>query len=123
MSYQLALPPDLQYIHDVFHISILKTYHPDNRHVLDYEPIEVELELTYAEQLVEIVDSKVQELRNKTVKFVKVIWRNHLIEEATWEPEEEMRKNYPLLFSKSADSENGIQVGENVTPVKNMYEI
>ena len=39
VSYQLALPPDLQHIHDVFHIPLLKAYKSDTRHVLDYEPI------------------------------------------------------------------------------------
>lgn len=54
VSYQLALPPDLQYIHDVFHISVLKSYHPDNRHILNYEPIELESDLTYEEQPIQI---------------------------------------------------------------------
>ena len=29
VSYQLALPPDLQHIHDVFHISLSKAYQSD----------------------------------------------------------------------------------------------
>ena len=108
VSYQLALPPDLQYIHDVFHISVLKMYKPDNRHVLAYEPINVEPDLTYEEQPIKIIDHKIKELRNKSVKMVKVVWKNHLIEEATWEPEFEMRKNYPSLFPESVDSGDGI---------------
>ena len=46
----------------------------------------------------EIVDSKYQELRNKKVKLVKVIWRNQAVEEATWELEEMMKEKYPELF-------------------------
>ncbi|XP_074342453.1 uncharacterized protein LOC141680016 [Apium graveolens] len=99
VSYQLALPPDLQNIHDMFHITFLKAYHPDNRHVLAYEPIEVQSDLTYEEQLVRIVDGKVQRLRNKEISLVKVIWRNQSIEEITWGSEEDMRKNFPSLFS------------------------
>ncbi|XP_074324086.1 uncharacterized protein LOC141661004 [Apium graveolens] len=106
VSYQLALPPDLQDIHDVFHISVLKVYHPDNRHVLAYEPIEVQSDLTYEEQHVRIADRKVQKLRNKEISLVKVIWRNHSIEEATWESEKDMRKYYPSLFSVCADFED-----------------
>ena len=108
VSYQLALPPDLQHIHDVFHVSLLKVYKTDNRHVLNYEPVNIQPDLTYEEQPIEIVDSKIQELRNKRVKLVKVIWRNQAVEEATWELEEEMRKNYPELFSTNRDSEDGI---------------
>ena len=26
-------------------------------------------------------------MRNKVIPLVKVLWRNHLVEEATWEPE------------------------------------
>ena len=98
VAYQLALPPDLQYIHDVFHISVLRPYQFDRKHVIDYDPIEIRPDLTYEEQPVEIVDRKVQELRKKKIDLVKVIWRNHKVEEATWELEEEMRKKYPYLF-------------------------
>ena len=98
VSYQLALPPDLQHIHDVFHISLLKAYKSDDRHVLNYEPVNLQSDLTYEEKPVEIVDSKYQELRNKKVKLVKVIWRNQAVEEATWELEEAMKEKYPELF-------------------------
>jgi len=37
-------------------------------------------------------------LRSKIISLVKVLWRNQHIEEATWELEEEMRKDYPRLF-------------------------
>ena len=32
------------------------------------------------------------------IPMVKVFSRNHNVEKATWELEEEMRKNYPNLF-------------------------
>ena len=99
VSYQLALPPDLQHIHDVFHVSLLKAYKTDSRHILNYEPINVQPDLTYEERPVRIVDTKLQELRSKEVKLVKVIWKNRNVEEATWELEDEMRKNHPSLFN------------------------
>ena len=34
----------------------------------------------------------------QTIPLVKVLWRNHLVEEATWEREDQMRSQYPLLF-------------------------
>lgn len=108
VSYKLALPPNLQHIHDVFHISVLKEYHSANKHVLDYEPIEVRSNLTYEEQPVEIVDRKVQALRNKEIPLVKVIWRKHAIEKATWELESEMLRKYPSLFNIECDSGDGI---------------
>lgn len=44
------------------------------------------------------MDMKEQVLRNKVIPSVKIIWRNHNVEEAMWELEEKMRKNYPQFF-------------------------
>jgi len=54
--------------------------------------------MTYIEQPVEILDRRDQILRTKTIPLVKVLWRNQLVEEATWEREAEMREKYPHLF-------------------------
>ena len=54
--------------------------------------------LTYEEEPVEILAREVKELRNKKIPLVKVLWRNHKTEEATWESEETMRQQYPQLF-------------------------
>ena len=34
MAYQLALPPELAKLHDVFHVSMLRKYHSDESHIL-----------------------------------------------------------------------------------------
>lgn len=47
---------------------------------------------------VQILDKKDKALRNKVIPLVKVLWRNHKVEEATWEREDEMRVKYPHLF-------------------------
>ena len=47
---------------------------------------------------IKIVDFKVKQLRNREIPMVKVVWRNHGIEEATWEIEEKMKRDYPYLF-------------------------
>jgi len=54
--------------------------------------------MSYTEEPVQILDRKEKQLRSKIIPLVKVLWRNQHIEEATWELEEEMRKNYPHLF-------------------------
>ncbi|XP_052489860.1 uncharacterized protein LOC128042534 [Gossypium raimondii] len=41
---------------------------------------------------VQILDREVKVLRKKSIPLVKVLWRNHSSEEATWEPEEAMRR-------------------------------
>ena len=55
--------------------------------------------LTYEEIPVQIVDRKEHVLRTKVIPLVKVLWKNHEREAATWEPEVHMRRQYPQLFS------------------------
>ena len=55
-------------------------------------------DLTYEEELVKILDRREQVLRTKTIPLVKVLWRNHATEEATWEQEDQMCIKYPHLF-------------------------
>lgn len=40
--YHLALPSSSSCIHDVFHLSVLRLYHPDISHVLDWNALKVE---------------------------------------------------------------------------------
>nr|XP_027109290.1 uncharacterized protein LOC113729165 [Coffea arabica] len=96
--YKLELPPSLSQIHHVFHVSILKKYHPDPSHVLQPKNIDIDEALAYEKKPVKLLDRKVKELRNKRIPLVKVLWKNHGIEEATWKIEEEIRKKYPDLF-------------------------
>ena len=39
VTYQVALPPYLSNLHDVFHVSQLRKYHPDPTHFLEFESI------------------------------------------------------------------------------------
>nr|XP_018630035.1 uncharacterized protein LOC104107271 [Nicotiana tomentosiformis] len=59
-------------------------YFHDPSHVLDRYEIEIDDTLTYEEVPVAIIDRQVRRLRTKDVASVKVIWRNHSVEEATW---------------------------------------
>ncbi|KAL0558700.1 hypothetical protein IC582_003280 [Cucumis melo] len=100
VAYRLALPPSLSTVHDVFHVSMLRKYVPDPSHVVDYEPLEIDENLCYTEQPVEVLAREVKTLRNKEIPLVKVLWRNHRVEEATWEREDDMRSRYPDLFEE-----------------------
>ena len=94
VAYRLALPPDLEKIHDVFHVSMLRRYRSDPSHVISSETIELRPDLTYEEEPVDILAREVKELWNKKIPLVKVLWRNHKTEEPTWESEETMRQQY-----------------------------
>nr|GFD39158.1 putative reverse transcriptase domain-containing protein [Tanacetum cinerariifolium] len=41
-----------------------------------------------------ILDWQESVMRNKTIPFVKILWKNHPEREATWETEESMRASY-----------------------------
>ncbi|XP_071933837.1 uncharacterized protein [Coffea arabica] len=98
VAYKLELPPSLSRIHNVLHVSILKKYYPNPSHVLQLESIEIDETLTYEEKSLKLLDRKVKELGNKQIPLVKVLWRNHRIEEATSEVEEDILGKYPDLF-------------------------
>ena len=92
VAYGLALPPELEKIHNVFHVSMLRRYRSDPSHAVSSEVIELRPNLTYEEETVQILAREIEELRNKRIPLVKVLWRNHKIQEATWEIEETMRQ-------------------------------
>ncbi|XP_027098917.1 uncharacterized protein [Coffea arabica] len=118
VAYQLELPVKMSRIHNVFHVSLLKKYHPDPTHILHTEDVELDETLTYGEQPVQILDRKVKELRNKQISLVKILWKNHDVEEATREVEEDMQKEYPSLFTKK-----GINFEDEIALRRGGYEI
>ncbi|WMV13401.1 hypothetical protein MTR67_006786 [Solanum verrucosum] len=71
VAYEGDLPSELTLVHLVFYVSMLKKC---------------------------IGDPEVKKLRNKELASVKVLWRNHLVEGATWETEGDMMSRYPHLF-------------------------
>ena len=97
-AYRLDLPPNLTGIHNVFHVSQLRKFYPDESLILPVEDVQLEPDLTIIKKPVQILDKKFQVLRNRQIPLVKVLWRDQKSEEATWETEEKMRRLYPELF-------------------------
>ena len=91
VAYKLDLPEEFSRVHNVYHISMLRMYISDPSHVFEAPEIELRDDLSYEEQPIQILGREEKELRNKTISLVKVPWRNHLVEEATWEREDQMR--------------------------------
>ncbi|XP_059315788.1 uncharacterized protein LOC132066501 [Lycium ferocissimum] len=98
VAYELRLLSEVDMVLPMFHISMLRLYKPDPSHVLTHEEIEINEGLSYEEEPVQILDRQVRRLRTKDVASVKVLWKNHNTEEATWEAEEDMKNRYPHLF-------------------------
>ena len=98
VAYRIALPPSLNAVHNVFHVSMLRKYVSDPSHVITYEGLGIEENLYFEEKPMKILDRKEKKLCNKIVPLVRVLWRSRFIEEETWEREDEMKKRYPELF-------------------------
>ena len=62
IAYRLALPPNMTGVQEVFHVSMLRKYTPDPAHVLDWGQIEVNIDGTFEEGPVCILDSRDQVL-------------------------------------------------------------
>jgi hypothetical protein len=58
IAYQVALPPSLSVIHNVFHVSMLWKYVSDTSYVLEVESLQVREDLSYKEFLIGILAQK-----------------------------------------------------------------
>jgi hypothetical protein len=63
VAYRIALPASMS-VHNVFHVSLLKKFIPDVKHVIDWNVIQVEQEGTFQVHPVRILDRKIKQLRN-----------------------------------------------------------
>ncbi|KAA3487258.1 reverse transcriptase [Gossypium australe] len=92
VAYRLALPSELEKIHNVFHLYMLRRYRSNSSHVISPSEIEIQPDMSYNEEPIKILAREVKKLRNKSIALVKFLWQRHSVDEATWEPEETMRK-------------------------------
>eukprot|EP00253_Pinus_taeda_P019599 PITA_19599 len=97
VAYLLALPSHIR-VHNVFHVSVLKKYVYDPKHVIRWQDIQVEPEGEVLVEPLSILDQREVQLRKRVITQVKVQWRYFGPEEATWEDQELMKKAYPDLF-------------------------
>ncbi|XP_073298486.1 uncharacterized protein [Primulina huaijiensis] len=66
-AYRLAFPPNLDRVHNVFHVSMLRKYLSNPSHVLRHQALDLLPNLSYEEVPVQIIDRK--------VKFGSSSWR------------------------------------------------
>ncbi|GJZ98871.1 putative reverse transcriptase domain-containing protein [Tanacetum coccineum] len=100
VAYRLKLPQELSCVHDTFHVSNLKKClaEPDVQVPLD--EIEIDENLRFVEEPLEIVERDVKKLKRRRIPLVKVRWNSRQGAEYTWEREDQFRKRYPNLFSE-----------------------
>ena len=63
VAYRLALPPSMSGVHEAFHVSMLRRYIPVPAHVVDWGKIKVDIDGTFEEGPMRIMDSRDQVLR------------------------------------------------------------
>ena len=98
VSYHLELPRDLERIHDIFHVCIIRKYISNPSHVLKTPLVELREDLSFEVQPVGILDHREKILRNEVVQKIKILWRSDRVEEMKWEIEASIRKRYPYFF-------------------------
>ncbi|XP_052481192.1 uncharacterized protein LOC128035488 [Gossypium raimondii] len=86
--YRLKLPHELDTIHTVFHVCMVRRYPIDPSHVVAANDIKVRPDFSYEEEIVKIVAHWVKVIRSKMIPLVKALGRNHKINEATWKTEQ-----------------------------------
>ncbi|GKA76432.1 putative reverse transcriptase domain-containing protein [Tanacetum coccineum] len=108
IAYKLELPQELSRVYNTFHISNLKKCYSDDPLVIPLEGLQVDDKLHFVEEPVEIMDREVKQLRRSRVTIVKVRWNSRRGPEFTWEHEDQFRKKYPHLFTKTAPSSSAV---------------
>ncbi|RYA66223.1 hypothetical protein DD598_29810, partial [Enterobacter cloacae complex sp. 2DZ2F16B1] len=96
-EYRLKIPSHLK-VHDVFHVSLLKPYVYNPDHVLDDEQIILPAQDVLQLQPRTILETRERKLRNRSIKEHLILWKDFPVEDATWEDETSLLKDYPSLF-------------------------
>jgi hypothetical protein len=104
MSYKLELPPKMSNIHDVFHVSQLckclqVPNKPETFKEINHDSIDLNHDLTYREKPIRILEEDVHLTRRRKIKMYKVQSSNHSEDEATWECEDYLQREFPELLN------------------------
>ncbi|GJT03560.1 hypothetical protein Tco_0824729 [Tanacetum coccineum] len=98
VAYRLRLPEELSSVHDTFYVSNLKKCSGDANLHVSLNEIKIDKTLRFLEELVEIMDCKIRNLKRSKIPLMKVHWNSKRGPEFTWEREDHMKSKYPQLF-------------------------
>nr|GEY02084.1 putative reverse transcriptase domain-containing protein [Tanacetum cinerariifolium] len=108
VAYKLELPQELSRVHNTFYVSNLKKCYSDDPLVVSLEGLQLDNKLHFVEEPIKFMDHEVKQLRRSRVPIVKVRWNSRRGPEFTWEREDQFRKKYPHLFTKTAPSSSAV---------------
>jgi hypothetical protein len=69
------------------------------------EELTIGKELIYQEYPMKILDTSEKVTQNNRYKMCKVQWSNHTKDEATWEKEDQLKVEFPDIFSNLTESQ------------------
>ena len=72
VAYRLQLPLELSNVHPMFHVSTLKKYLSDETFIIPLKEIELNKNVNFVEELVEIMDREVKRIKQSRIRIVKV---------------------------------------------------
>jgi hypothetical protein len=98
LGYRLQLPESMAGVHPVFHVSMLRKYIRDPELKIEADPIIIQQDLIIDAQPVCVLEFSECVMRNRTIKYVKILWSNQTEQGATWKLESTMCNKYPDLF-------------------------
>ena len=93
VTYKLQLPPEMSAIFDVFHVSQLKRCLRIPEEAIEPTNIKIQLDLTYEEKPIRVLEEIERVTRSKVIKFYKVLWNSE--QDASWEWEDYLCEVYP----------------------------
>ncbi|KAD6453304.1 hypothetical protein E3N88_08009 [Mikania micrantha] len=123
VAYELDLPVELSSVHNVFHISNLKKCLSDETLVIPLEEIQIDEQLNFVEESVEIMDRETKKLKLSKIPIVKVRWNSRRGPEFTWEREDQMKQKYPHLFAEQTNTGNTRDLSRYATAHKDTVAI
>jgi hypothetical protein len=105
VAYQLKLPPQLTDVHDVFHVSQLRKCLRVPEEQMPLKELTIGRDLMYQEYQMKILDTSEKVTQNNHYKMCKVQWSNHTKDEDTWEKEDQLKAEFPDIFSNLTESQ------------------
>nr|GEX33005.1 hypothetical protein [Tanacetum cinerariifolium] len=88
VAYKLELPQRLRRVHNTFYVSNMKKCLSDEPLAISLDEIHIDDKLCFVEVPVDIMDSKVKQLKCSRIPIIKVRWNSRRGPEFTWERED-----------------------------------
>ena len=107
VAYKLQLPSSSS-VHPVFHVSQLKKCLRVPEEQVPTEVMDLQPDLQYQERPIKILDVATRQTRRTAIRFCRVQWSNHTEADATWEREDDLKKEFPYISKISRNLEDEI---------------